>query len=101
MVPSDVQKITHEETLDILSIHAGVLAHTSKTGTDEFYTKFQVFIDRFETSSHDVSYLDEEPWTEVTTAYRALWNCQRYKDIVTRALLVFQRCVVRLLAQNV
>ncbi|CUS11649.1 unnamed protein product, partial [Tuber aestivum] len=81
MHPSDVRLIRHKQTLDILSIHAGVVADDKKTGTEEFYEKFKVFIERFDNSNHNVNYLNVEPGTDVTSAYWQLLHCQIYKNI--------------------
>ncbi|RPA94596.1 hypothetical protein L873DRAFT_1814133 [Choiromyces venosus 120613-1] len=80
MHPSDVKKITHKETLDILNLHAGVRVDNDKTGTDEFYDKFAEFIKAFEWSDPNVNYLIAESTNATRAAYWSLLKCQRYKD---------------------
>ncbi|PWW72959.1 hypothetical protein C7212DRAFT_286368 [Tuber magnatum] len=80
MTPSDAQKIQHKETIQILNTHAGVRADTQKNGSEEYYRRFQVFIERFEQSDHDMNYLEAVPPTDLTRAYWDLLNCERYED---------------------
>ncbi|CUS15719.1 unnamed protein product [Tuber aestivum] len=78
MTPSDVQKIRHRETLEILNIHASVVADTAVTGTSEFYANFQAFIKEFTKSGCNEKYLEEMPRTNVHAAYWKVRNCRRY-----------------------
>ncbi|RPA92053.1 hypothetical protein L873DRAFT_1794520 [Choiromyces venosus 120613-1] len=79
--PADVVKITHKETINILSIHAGVRADSHKTGTNEFYRRFAEFVHLFEGSDYDESYLTAgSQCADVARAYWSLLDCQRYQD---------------------
>ncbi|KAG0124342.1 hypothetical protein HOY82DRAFT_673545 [Tuber indicum] len=78
--PADVRKITHQETLKLLNIHARVRAHNQKTGTDEFYQKFAAFILAFQRSGLNTDYLIGESANTTRAAYGAVLNCQRYKE---------------------
>ncbi|RPA90851.1 hypothetical protein L873DRAFT_1716449 [Choiromyces venosus 120613-1] len=80
MHPSDVKKITHKETIDILNLHAAVRANNDKTGTDEFYKKFAEFIKAFRMSDPKVNYLIGESTNATRAAYWSLLKCPRYKD---------------------
>ncbi|RPA91662.1 hypothetical protein L873DRAFT_1713016 [Choiromyces venosus 120613-1] len=80
MHPSDVKKITHKETIDILNLHAGVRADNDKTGTDEFYKRFADFIQAFKRSDPKVNYLIGESTNVTRAAYWSLLKCQRYTD---------------------
>ncbi|RPA92050.1 hypothetical protein L873DRAFT_1794517 [Choiromyces venosus 120613-1] len=72
---------SHRETINILNIHAGVRADSHKTGTDEFYQKFAEFIQLFERSGCDESYLTaRSQCADIARAYWLLLGCQRYKD---------------------
>ncbi|KAG0633212.1 hypothetical protein HOY80DRAFT_1107420 [Tuber brumale] len=78
--PSDVKKITHKETIEILNLHAKVKAHRDKTGTDEFYKRFTVFVQAFKRSDPVINYLNEGFTNATCTAYWSLRECQKYED---------------------
>ncbi|RPA91449.1 hypothetical protein L873DRAFT_1781083 [Choiromyces venosus 120613-1] len=79
--PADVVKITHKETINILNIHARVRANTYKTGTDKFYQRFSEFVQLFEGSDYNESYLTAGSQSaDVACAYWSLLGCQRYQD---------------------
>ncbi|RPA91754.1 hypothetical protein L873DRAFT_1794718 [Choiromyces venosus 120613-1] len=79
--PADVVKITHKETSNILNIHARVRADSYKTGTDKFYQRFSEFVQLFEGSDYDESYLTAGSQSaDVACAYWSLLGCQRYQD---------------------
>ncbi|RPA92051.1 hypothetical protein L873DRAFT_1818402 [Choiromyces venosus 120613-1] len=81
MHPADVVKIRHKETIHILSIHAGVRADSRKTGTDEFYRRFAEFVQLFEGSGCDESYLTAgSQCADVARAYWSILDCQMYQD---------------------
>ncbi|RPA91752.1 hypothetical protein L873DRAFT_1867002 [Choiromyces venosus 120613-1] len=81
MHPADVVKIRHKETIKILNIHAGVRADSHKTGTDEFYRRFAEFVQLFEGSGCDESYLTAgSQYADVARAYWSILDCQRYQD---------------------
>ncbi|PWW80017.1 hypothetical protein C7212DRAFT_341178 [Tuber magnatum] len=78
--PTDVMKITHKETIEILNLHAGVKAHKYETGTDEFYRRFAVFIHAFKRSDPRVNYLNEGVMNATCAAYWSLRECEKYED---------------------
>ncbi|PWW75789.1 hypothetical protein C7212DRAFT_324280, partial [Tuber magnatum] len=78
--PFDVMKITHKETIEILNLHAGVAAHKYKTGTDEFYRRFAIFIQAFKRLDPRVNYLNEGFMNATCAAYWSLRECQKYED---------------------
>ncbi|KAG0636732.1 hypothetical protein HOY80DRAFT_1087354 [Tuber brumale] len=78
--PSDVKKIAHKETTEILNLHAKVKAHRDKTGTDEFYRRFTVFIQAFKRSNPAINYLNEGFTNATGAAYWSLRECQKYDD---------------------
>ncbi|RPA91450.1 hypothetical protein L873DRAFT_1714216 [Choiromyces venosus 120613-1] len=81
MHPADVVKIRHKETIKILNIHAGVRADSHKTGTDEFYQRFAEFVQLFEGSGCDESYLTAgSQCADVARVYWSILDCQRYQD---------------------
>ncbi|KAF8246400.1 hypothetical protein K440DRAFT_662155 [Wilcoxina mikolae CBS 423.85] len=81
ITPLIVLFITHKETIDVLNIHAGVISSSYKTGSNEFYARFNRFVEVFRESELDDSYLDGGS-TDVTRAYWAFLNC--IPDEVTR-----------------
>jgi len=60
----------HQPTIDILNVHAGVIASKHKAGSDKFYRLFAQFVKFFKEYGDDyqVGYLDGNP-TDVTRAY--------------------------------
>jgi hypothetical protein len=67
----------HTETINILNLHAGVRADNNKSGTCEFYARFAEFIQLFQASNYDESYLNGDP-TDVTRAYWSILGCKTY-----------------------
>ncbi|RPA92488.1 hypothetical protein L873DRAFT_1794242 [Choiromyces venosus 120613-1] len=78
--PSDVKKISHKETIEILNLHANVIAHRDKTGTEEFYKRFAVFIQALKRSDPGVNYLGGGITDATCAAYWSLLECQKYED---------------------
>ncbi|PWW80032.1 hypothetical protein C7212DRAFT_361502 [Tuber magnatum] len=87
--PTDVMKIipalrltspAHKETIEILNLHAGVKAHKYKTGTDEFYRRFAIFIQAFKRSDPRVNYLNEGFMNATCAAYWSLRECEKYEE---------------------
>ncbi|KAG0133744.1 hypothetical protein HOY82DRAFT_639467 [Tuber indicum] len=78
--PFDVKRITRNETIKILNLHAEVKTHRDKTGTNEFYEKFAVFIEAYKRSDPGVDYVKEGHTNETCAAYWSLLNCQKYVD---------------------
>ncbi|PUU76827.1 hypothetical protein B9Z19DRAFT_1129131 [Tuber borchii] len=74
--PDTVRRISHLETLAVLSTHARVLASHKRTGSPRFYNLFNEFIRLFTESGmgYDVSYLVGDR-TEVTNAYWEFVTC--------------------------
>ncbi|RPA91705.1 hypothetical protein L873DRAFT_1712766 [Choiromyces venosus 120613-1] len=78
--PSDVKKISYKETIEILNLHANVIAHRDKTGTEEFYKRFAVFIQALKRSDPGVNYLGGGITDATCAAYWSLLECQKYED---------------------
>ena len=70
----------HQETIDVLNIYAETITSASKVGSDMFRKLFRNFVELFEKSGYEETYLDGEP-TEVTDAYKEFLGC--IKDEVT------------------
>jgi hypothetical protein len=81
-VPHVIWSITHEETLTLLSIHAGVKASTTQVGSKKFYALFTEFIDAFEDSGYNTEYLQGTgtatgPAPNVNRAFWAFMGCTK------------------------
>ncbi|RPA97468.1 hypothetical protein L873DRAFT_1836374 [Choiromyces venosus 120613-1] len=74
--PQTVLRMRHQETIDVLNTHAGVLASNNETGSHRFYSLFAQFVRLFKQSGkgYDEGYLDGIS-TDVTNAYLAFVNC--------------------------
>jgi len=66
--------LENEAILHVLNAHADVLCSNHKTGTKHFENLFNKFIQAFEKSKFDESYLDGKS-TDVTLAYWAFIRC--------------------------
>ena len=81
--PDQASKLTfleHQETIDVLNIYADTITSNSKVASDRFHELFQRFIELFEKSGYQETYLDGES-TEVTDAYEVFLGC--FEDEVT------------------
>jgi len=65
----------HTPTLALLNLHATIKADIRKEASEKFTALFMEFVDRFETSNFNSTYLDYGHNTLVTKAYRDFCDC--------------------------
>jgi len=68
--------LDHQPTIDVLNLHAKIVASTHKSGSTEFYARFAKFVRLFMQSGDglDVGYLAGNA-KDVTHAYWSFLNC--------------------------
>ncbi|RPB02832.1 hypothetical protein L873DRAFT_1732661 [Choiromyces venosus 120613-1] len=76
IMPGDIRVISYQPTIDILNLHAGVIASKHKTGSDEFYARFSEFVKLLKESNYKKGYLEGNA-TDMTRAYWSFLNCIR------------------------
>ncbi|CUS11382.1 unnamed protein product [Tuber aestivum] len=97
MHPSDVRNISHQETIDILNLHATVKANKDGTGTEDFYQKFGQFVTEFKRSNFKVTYLSEDHTDRTQMAYLAVRQCPTYTPsteayVITKGIPLPRSC---------